>query len=115
MKTLHTPGPWVNKGGNSKGQRCISHENQNDVVFIAGVEIPIHDSDNLTKEQAEANAHLIAAAPELLEAAQALGSMPNGYCFCSKDRDGAKETHEPECSNLRNAIAKATGKKEEVK
>lgn len=53
---------------------------------------------------------LLEAAPELLEAAQALGAMPEGYCFCSKDRIGDdSKKHEPECADLRAAIAKATG------
>lgn len=42
----------------------------------------------------------------LLDAARALGGLPDGYCFCSRDRDGARtEGHEPECRDLRKAIA----------
>lgn len=39
---------------------------------------------------------------KFVEAVQALGAMPEGYCFCSKDRigDDSKE-HEPECADLR--------------
>ena len=40
------------------------------------------------------------------EAAQALGSMPEGYCFCSTDRIGDdSKAHEPECADLRAALA----------
>lgn len=41
----------------------------------------------------------------LRSAAEALGALPDGYCFCSKDRSGtdAKE-HEPECAELRVAL-----------
>lgn len=50
-----------------------------------------------------------APAPSLLEAAQALGAMPEGYCFCSSDRIGDdSKAHEPECADLRAAITKAT-------
>lgn len=48
------------------------------------------------------------AGVELLLAAQALGAMPEGYCFCSRDRIGDdSKTHEPECRDLRAAIAKS--------
>ena len=41
----------------------------------------------------------------LRAAAQALGAMPEGYCFCSKDRIGDdSKTHEPECADLRIAL-----------
>lgn len=63
--TDFTPGPWIAEGGNSKGQICVSHETANDVVFIAGVEFPIHDNNLFTKAQAAANAQLIAAAPDM--------------------------------------------------
>lgn len=54
--------------------------------------------------------HVFAAAPELLKAAEGLGAMPEGYCFCSKDRIGDdSKTHEPECADMRAAIAKAKG------
>ena len=42
----------------------------------------------------------------VVEAAQALGSMPEGYCFCSTDRIGDdSKAHEPECADLRAALA----------
>lgn len=44
----------------------------------------------------------------LLAAAQAVGVLPEGYCFCSSDRDALKSKHEPECRDLRAAIASAT-------
>jgi len=38
-------------------------------------------------------------------AAESLGAMPEGYCFCSKDRIGDdSKTHEPECAELRAAL-----------
>jgi hypothetical protein len=41
----------------------------------------------------------------LIQAVRALGAMPEGYCFCSKDRIGDdSKTHEPECADLRAAL-----------
>jgi len=51
---------------------------------------------------------VIAQAAELerlRSAIEALGAMPEGYCFCSKDRIGDdSKTHEPECADLREAL-----------
>lgn len=47
---------------------------------------------------------------DLLAAAQALGALPDGFCFCfcSSDRVGDdRKVHQPECAELRAAIAKA--------
>lgn len=39
---------------------------------------------------------------KLLDAVGALGAMPEGYCFCSKERIGNDtKVHEPECADLR--------------
>ena len=38
----------------------------------------------------------------LIEAVEALGAMPDGYCFCSKNRIGDdSKVHEPECADIR--------------
>ena len=50
-------------------------------------------------------ARLIRMLKRRTEWAQALGAMPNGYCYCSKERDGGKSQHEPECAGLRAALA----------
>jgi hypothetical protein len=43
---------------------------------------------------------------KLVEAVEALGAMPEGYCFCSKDRIGDdSKVHEPECADLRAVLA----------
>lgn len=47
---------------------------------------------------------LAVAGVRLLNAVYAQGCMPEGYCFCSWNRDGAKEDHAPECAELRAAI-----------
>jgi hypothetical protein len=42
----------------------------------------------------------------LAEAARALGTIPEGYCFCSTNRIGDdSKAHEPECADLRAALA----------
>lgn len=42
----------------------------------------------------------------LVEAAEARGAMPEGYCFCSTNRIGDdSKMHEPECRDLRAALA----------
>ena len=46
------------------------------------------------------------AVARLVEAAQALGAMPEGYCFCSANRVGDdRKIHEPECADIRAALA----------
>lgn len=46
---------------------------------------------------------------QVREAIEALGAMPEGYCFCSKDRIGDdSKIHEPECRDLRAALAMLT-------
>lgn len=49
--------------------------------------------------------HARAVAP-LVEAVEALGAMPEGFCFCSQERvgDDSKE-HEVECADVRKALA----------
>ena len=45
------------------------------------------------------------AGTRLVEAARALGAMPEGYCFCSANRVGDdSKIHEPECADLRATL-----------
>ena len=47
----------------------------------------------------------------LEDAIKALGAMPEGYCFCSKNRIGDdSKIHEPECRDLRAAITQIGAK-----
>jgi hypothetical protein len=40
-----------------------------------------------------------------VDAVQAIGAMPEGYCFCSNNRIGDdSKIHEPECAELRAAL-----------
>ena len=60
--------------------------------------IALHTAKREAKDAEAANA-------KLREAAEALGAMPEGYCFCSKDRIGDdSKNHEPECAELRTIL-----------
>jgi hypothetical protein len=93
MSTQHTPGPWKVKAGTNAvlaGRKQIcSHVN-------AASALPVNILED--QEIAQANARLIAAAPDLLEALQdALCALE----CCGKDY--------PAASKAKAAIAKATG------
>ena len=62
MKTKHTPGPWTYDGEN--GLFSVMSNNEDEYGDIARIN-EYHERTNMT---AQANAKLIAAAPELLEA-----------------------------------------------
>lgn len=83
----HTPGPW----------RFSSHPHDGNYMRIHCGSDP-REGDNLRGYCGEANARLIAAAPELLEALQAFANeiVPIN-------------PHDPLWVNARAAIAKATG------
>ncbi len=95
----HTPGPWVtNTAGSAKAGQTFkiteiyiyAPDTQDDTAICADVIDPI------TQEPSEANARLISAAPELLDALQAF--VNHGTCYSADEMQKAKE-----------AIAKATG------
>ena len=62
MNAQHTPGPWFSCSGNAKNFYRIEARRGNDDMAIAELKGP----------DREANARLIAAAPELLAVCQAL-------------------------------------------
>jgi hypothetical protein len=52
-----------------------------------------------------AQAKMVEEVRKLVEAVEALGAMPEGYCYCSRDRIGDhSKIHEPECADLRAAL-----------
>ena len=67
----HTPGPWFAKraGGDGYFEWYVGRDGEN---------CPIAEdiADPMTRDPSEANAHLIAAAPDLLEALKAATSFP---------------------------------------
>lgn len=89
MTTQHTPGPWIADGnGIHKGTRCVA------------------TTHTEPKEQRDADAHLIAAAPDLLEALRELREWVDAWT--------PKFTYEPEYGStarrVYDAIAKAEGR-----
>lgn len=86
----HTPGPWVKKGIHWTGKN-------NEIVFVSNGPAFGSESDF---ESAKANARLIAAAPELLEALEDL-------CECILETRGPSATLA--LKSARAAIAKAKG------
>lgn len=88
----HTPGPWDRDGLHIKTTRGV----------IAHCPVP----KNGGVFDCQANARLIAAAPDLLAVAkQALKSMT----ICGIVQDGDMHQNDPVIPALRAAIAKATG------
>lgn len=90
----HTPGPWQRSGMRSRSPEYKGHGvgPDGDVVVV----VPYNDADHA---ECMANAHLIAAAPDLLDACiEALSQM----------RDYA-DTH-PSYKKIADAIAKAEGR-----
>lgn len=83
----HTPGPWCVEG---VGIRALVRAGTSGVIVAV--------RHRLSAQENEANARLIAAAPELLEA------LENILSNCL-DSDGLSRAYE----NARAAIAKATG------
>ena len=68
MATKHTPGPWY----------VCHHDDNSEIVvrqsggdILANLQCDLYDAENRTTE-IEANARLIAAAPDLLAAAEAV-------------------------------------------
>jgi len=67
------------------------------------------DCERFTSRYGRALLGIAAAYASLLSATQALGAMPEGYCFCSSNRigDNSKQ-HEPECAELRASLSGVT-------
>ncbi len=101
-QTKHTPGPW--RSFNDAGPNMQSYSQSSGVARADGQKVELicgcfNDIDG-GKERASANAKVMAAAPELLEALIALTEFAkaNGY----------DSNLLPEMKNARAAIAKAT-------
>lgn len=123
----HTPGPWEASQGSNRGNIGIKARGAAELFRVAYV--PVLPMDDLP-EEAQANARLIAAAPELLAACRAAletGVHAIGCAYSAhmkprlkkeagpgRDRETARlEASAPPCSChiglLGAAIAKATG------
>jgi hypothetical protein len=107
----HTPGPWVFLPEAGRIENITTRV----VAYLAaspsGLPGLSSRADSQMK-QARANGRLIAAAPELIEALEALGALPEGYCFCyggKRDANKPESEHFGECREARAAIRKARG------
>lgn len=94
-ETKHTPGPWITDGGAPD-------------VMTADKKYLIAETyaDHCGFEEAQANARLIAAAPELLECARAWMD----YLEQAVAERGDEDEDEPELLKVRAAIARAEGR-----
>ncbi len=106
MGSKHTPGPWETDRNNvHTGQiATIHHCLNNDWVEVWSPNWPADEAEQ------EANARLIAAAPELLDAL--IEAVECGMVPISSAKDGGASTHSRQvrCADMiRAAIAKATG------
>ena len=100
MKTKHTPGPWKAVNGDNDLSGYFIR-----ILSISDAEIAPARAYGDNKEQRQANARLIAAAPELLAALQLVENC-NNYTS-----DGCPVSYELQAAltEVRAAIRKATG------
>lgn len=98
--THHTKGPWRVGEKNILPRWIMGRRNGRDV----GVAEVLYDEDcEPTLEEQEANSHLIAAAPELLEAVKEVERVLGKQYFSDMAEGKVYES-------LRDAIAKAEGR-----
>jgi hypothetical protein len=93
----HTPGPW--RHSYDRGY-FVEPLGRDQIGRVCTIQAPRNSETGL------ADARLIAAAPELLDALVSLG----GTCFCDVGvGDPRMSDHSVPCKKARAAIAKATG------
>ena len=102
--TQHTPGPWIACGWKSLTVNAGPEgrfSEQSTIVLMPGARHEREITSGTQLQEMQANARLIAAAPELLAA---LEDLLNEY-------QGFREPYRNEamCEHARAAIAKATG------
>lgn len=117
----HTPGPWKlfidDTGGQWSGwPLCIDAENDDDKTVVrTGGQWPYEWDAAMSQREAVANARLIAAAPELLEALRVFGDLvdtvektfPNDPVSAGQVCRGSVSFKD--FQRARDAITKATG------
>lgn len=119
QQAKHTPGPWTLKRGAGRYSDRLyieSHVYSTQTVTSGKDQIAqltsLYWDDH--GQEVEANAFLIAAAPELLAALKALQTWPKQNCWCPLERAQAEahgtKIHMPSCKAARAATAKAEGR-----
>lgn len=109
----HTPGPWQayrsSVPGPQEGMWQVAGEDC--IADLWRLEESTHDAYELSEDEAEENAHLIAAAPELLKELKAAEWTPahNDAKRCPSCRQRDIDGHKSTCT-LAAALAKAEGK-----
>ena len=94
--TAHTKGPWHSAAKSAKSWHVGVYTEQGDEVAHIAVKSALHG------KRRDADARLIAAAPDLLDAAQKLAALDFGV-------NGWSGALESAARELREAIKKATG------
>ena len=102
-QSKYTPGPWEFTGRQSNYDkvtgRVQAEQTKTEICSLNGLDFPVPEA----REQARANAHLIAAAPEMLETAENI--IDDLERFCRTQGSGPDKRLEA----LKKAIAKAKG------
>jgi hypothetical protein len=98
METKHTPGPWINQGS-----RVVDLPGRQYAATICTLGTSTEIADPL------ANAQLIAAAPDLLEALQECITEEGAACLARDDAYQMRKRLYTINTLARVAIAKATG------
>lgn len=107
MEAKHTPGPWVigSVYREDFGQYAQIHADEQFGDIVARVCVS-HKANHTLNECGQANARLIAAAPELLIAAQSLVAWTGA---AEMYPDNRRKAFLDDVEQARAAIAKATG------
>ena len=115
METKHTPGPWYYNEYPYDDPKATKFEIIYDDSIGNGIQYPIADIQELDEQygNAEANAKLIAAAPDLLEACQEGYDLITDICNAAgNDQPYSKVELERICvdiwDQMHKAIQKAT-------
>ena len=104
----NTPGPWTAIHHDWYDAWSIE-DDQDAIAYLWHLDEETHDVHSLYGDAAEANAHLIAAAPELLAACEAIKDLRESTEMTYHDAYQSFCKARPEWSDLEAAIAKAKG------
>lgn len=102
----HTPGPWMVDRTVALGAYGVWTDPQGEADHKMRMVCSVYGMNelDLPREERDANALLMAAAPDLLEA---LEGMKVGVCWCELNYSGTG--HSVRCCRVREALSKAKG------